>query len=80
MYEFWENFMASSFQQATAVDPETFQLILKKPNATLLYSLAIMTFDFASPASIKRYGAEGVGLHPVGTGPYNLSSGFEMTT
>jgi ABC-type transport system substrate-binding protein len=46
--------VADSFQEARAVDPETVQIVLKKPNATLLYSLAILTFDFASPASVKR--------------------------
>jgi peptide/nickel transport system substrate-binding protein len=70
--KFWRDFVADSFQEARVVDPETLQIVLKKPNATVLYSLAIVTFDFASPASIKQYGAEGIGLHPVGTGPYKF--------
>jgi peptide/nickel transport system substrate-binding protein len=72
VYEFWSDFMADAFKEAKAVDPETLQLVLKQPNAPLIYNLSIITFDFASPASIKQYGADGVGLHPVGTGPYKF--------
>jgi peptide/nickel transport system substrate-binding protein len=71
-YEYWGDFMADSFQEAKAVDPYTLQLVLKKPNAPLVYNLSIIAFDFASPASIKQYGGQGIGLHPVGTGPYKF--------
>jgi len=71
-YEYWGDFMAGSFKEAKAVDPYTLQIVLKKPNAPLLYNLSIMSFDFSSPASIKKYGAQGIGQHPVGTGPYKF--------
>jgi peptide/nickel transport system substrate-binding protein len=71
-YEYFGDFMADSFQEAKAVDPYTLQVILKQPNAPLLQNLTIIAFQFNSPASFKQYGADGVGQHPVGTGPYKF--------
>jgi peptide/nickel transport system substrate-binding protein len=71
-YEYWDGFMADTFKEARVVDPYTFQLVLKQPNAPLIYNLSIIAFEFNSPASIKQYGGQGIGLHPVGTGPYKF--------
>jgi peptide/nickel transport system substrate-binding protein len=71
-FEYWNDFMADSFKEAKVVDPYTLQLMLKQPNAPLLYNLSIIAFDLASPASFQKYGATGVGQHPVGTGPYKF--------
>ncbi len=71
-FEYWNDFMSDSFQEAKVVDPYTLQLVLKKPNAPLVYNLSIISFQFNSPASFKKYGADGVGQHPVGTGPYKF--------
>ena len=71
-FEYWNDFMADSFKEAKVVDPYTIQLILKQPNAPLVYNMSIISFDFASPASFKQYGGELVGQHPVGTGPYKF--------
>jgi peptide/nickel transport system substrate-binding protein len=69
-YEYWGDFMADSFKEAKVVDPYTLQIVLKKPNSPILQNLTIIAFAFNSPASFKKYGANGIGLHPVGTGPY----------
>jgi peptide/nickel transport system substrate-binding protein len=71
-YEYFGDFMADSFKEAKAVDPYTLQVILKQPNSPLLQNLTIIAFQFNSPASMKQYGADGIGLHPVGTGPYKF--------
>jgi len=71
-YQYWNSMMAGVFREARAVDPYTLQIVLKQPNAPLVYNMSIIAFDFASPASIKQYGGQGVGLHPVGTGPYKF--------
>ncbi|HLY21657.1 MAG TPA: ABC transporter substrate-binding protein [bacterium] len=71
-YEYFGDFMADSFKEAKAVDPYTLQVILKQPNSPLLQNLTIIAFQFNSPASMKQYGAEGIGQHPVGTGPYKF--------
>jgi len=71
-YSYFNDMLSSAFQEARVVDPYTLQLVLKKPNAPLIYNLSIAAFAFASPASIKQYGGQGLGLHPVGTGPYKF--------
>jgi len=72
VYEYWNDFMAPSFQEARVVDPYTLQLVLTKPNAPLIYNLSIIAFAFTSPAALQQYGAVGIGQHPVGTGPFKF--------
>jgi peptide/nickel transport system substrate-binding protein len=69
---YFGGFLADTFKEARVVDPYTLQIVLKAPNAPLVYNLSIIAFDFASPASIKKYGGTGAGQHPVGTGPYKF--------
>jgi len=71
-YAYWNDFMGPSFKEAQVVDPYTLQIVLKQPNGPLIYNLAIIAFGFNSPAAIKQYGAQGIGQHPVGTGPYKF--------
>lgn len=71
-YEYWSDFAAGSFQEARVIDPYTLAIVLKTPDAPFVYNMSIVAFDFASPASIKQYGGQGVSLHPVGTGPYKF--------
>jgi peptide/nickel transport system substrate-binding protein len=71
-YEYFGDFLADTFKETRAPAPDTFQIVLKAPSAPLIYNLSIIAFDFASPASIKQYGATGAGQHPVGTGPYKF--------
>jgi peptide/nickel transport system substrate-binding protein len=72
-FEVFNDFVSDSFKEARVVDPFTFQLVLKEPNVPLLLALSSVSLNMASPASFKKYGAEGVGQHPVGTGPYKLA-------
>jgi peptide/nickel transport system substrate-binding protein len=56
------------------IDDMTFKLTLSKPNASLLNTLAMENFRFASPKAVQEQGdnyatAEGT---PVGTGPFKL--------
>jgi peptide/nickel transport system substrate-binding protein len=71
-YEYWGDFMGPAFKEAKVVDPYTLQLVLKQPNSPLIYNLSIASFAFTSPAALKQYGAQGIGQHPVGTGPYKF--------
>ena len=71
-YGYWNDFMSSTFLGTRVVDPYTMQIVLKQPNAPLINNLTIITFGFNSPAAIKQYGAQGIGQHPVGTGPFSL--------
>ncbi|HYM70124.1 MAG TPA: ABC transporter substrate-binding protein, partial [bacterium] len=72
-YQYWNDFMGPSFQEARVADQYTLQIVLKQPDAPLLFNFAIVAFGFNSPAAIKQYGAQGIGQHPVGTGPYQLA-------
>lgn len=71
-YEYFGDFLADTFKEARAPASDTLQIVLKAPSAPLIYNLSVIAFDFASPASIKKYGGTGVGQHPVGTGPYKF--------
>ena len=71
-YTYWKGFMGDVFSEARVVDPYTLQIALKQPDGPLVYNLAIIAFAFNSPAAIKQYGAQGIGQHPMGTGPYRL--------
>jgi len=71
-FQYWNDFMGGAFAEAKVIDPYTLQIVLKQPNAPLLYNFAITSFGFQSPAAIRQYGGQGVGQHPVGTGPYRM--------
>ncbi|MDI7247668.1 MAG: ABC transporter substrate-binding protein [Bacillota bacterium] len=53
------------------VDDYTIRFVLERPLAPFLANLAMTPFAIASPAAIKKYGAD-VGNHPVGTGPFKF--------
>jgi peptide/nickel transport system substrate-binding protein len=71
-FEAWDDFVADTYKESRAVDPDTVQIVLKTPNAPLLSALSAISFGFASPQSMKQYGGEGVSQHPVGTGPFKF--------
>jgi peptide/nickel transport system substrate-binding protein len=66
----WGEFLADVFKEAKVFDPETLQIILKTPNAPLLYNLTITGFEFGSPTAIAKYGGQAFSQHPVGTGAF----------
>jgi peptide/nickel transport system substrate-binding protein len=68
----WTNFLADVFKEARVVNPETLQIVLKVPNAPLLYNLTVTGFEFGSPAAIAKYGGQGFSQNPVGTGPFKF--------
>jgi peptide/nickel transport system substrate-binding protein len=51
----------------------TLELVLKQPNASILYSLASFPAWLVSPEAFEKFGA-GMQRNPVGTGPYRFSS------
>jgi peptide/nickel transport system substrate-binding protein len=56
-----------------AVDPTTFEIKLKEPNAGLIDRMsAVSYFSFVSPKAIEQYGNEGQLKHGVGTGPFKV--------
>ncbi len=71
-FYYWNDLLADSFKEARAIDPETLQIVTSAPFGALLSDLSVIAFDFASPASLKEYGGQGAGQHPVGTGPFKF--------
>lgn len=54
--------------------PDTVVVLLKTPFAQLPNSLAHGSAALVSPAAAKKYGEKGIARHPVGAGPFSLSS------
>jgi peptide/nickel transport system substrate-binding protein len=61
------------FQSAKAVGQYTVVVTMKAPYAPFLTNLGDPTLGMQSPTAIKKEGAN-YGLHPVGTGPFEVQS------
>jgi peptide/nickel transport system substrate-binding protein len=58
-------------KEIKAVDANTVQFVLKRPQAPFLKNLAMSPFGIASPAAVKKYGDK-FRENPVGTGPFKF--------
>ncbi|WP_462408801.1 ABC transporter substrate-binding protein [Neobacillus sp. Marseille-QA0830] len=58
-------------KEVKAVDQNTVQFVLKRPQAPFLKNLAMSPFGMASPAAVEKYGDD-FRSHPVGTGPFKF--------
>ncbi|ETI67989.1 ABC transporter substrate-binding protein [Neobacillus vireti] len=58
-------------KEVKAVDPNTVQFILKRPQAPFLKNIAMSPFGIASPAAVEKWGDD-FRSHPVGTGPFKF--------
>jgi peptide/nickel transport system substrate-binding protein len=58
-------------KEVKAVNQNTVQFVLKRPQAPFLKNLAMSAFGIASPAAVKKYGDK-FREHPVGTGPFKF--------
>ncbi|MGC4377014.1 ABC transporter substrate-binding protein [Fictibacillus sp. Mic-4] len=56
-------------KEVKAIDDNTVQFTLNRPQAPFLKNLAMSPFAISSPAAIKKYGDKYI-EHPVGTGPF----------
>ena len=71
-FSLWERFFGPTFKEARALDPYTLQIVLTRPYGPFLIALTQRAFQFLSPAALEKYGGDGIGRHPVGTGPYKF--------
>ena len=53
------------------IDDDTVKLILKRPNVSILTSLALFRVSIVSPANAEKY-QEDASKHPCGTGPFKF--------
>ncbi len=58
-------------KEVKAVDENTVEFTLTRPQAPFLKNLAMSPFGIASPAAVKKYGDK-FREHPVGTGPFKF--------
>jgi len=63
--------MFSDVDSIKKIDDYTVKLTLKRPNASILTSLALSQVSIVSPANVKKY-QEDVFKHPCGTGPFQF--------
>ncbi len=63
--------MFNRIEKTSIVSPDTVQVTLKEPFSAFINVLAHPSAVMISPAAMKKWGRE-IGLHPVGTGPFEL--------
>ncbi|MBZ6075751.1 ABC transporter substrate-binding protein [Microvirga puerhi] len=67
-------FLTRWIKSTSAVDPSTFQIVLKEPFSGLPRLLSDRRAGIVSPAAIEQNKGDQLGLHPVGTGPFTLQA------
>ena len=65
------NFHKEFIDQITALDALTVEVVLKKPYAPFISTLAITSFSIVSPIAVAKYG-DAFTNTPVGTGPFKF--------
>jgi len=58
----------------TVAGPDTLEFHLTAPTSSLPAELSQQLGMLISPTAIKKYGVKGLGAHPVGAGPFTLTS------
>jgi ABC-type dipeptide transport system, periplasmic component len=69
-WAYW-GYMFSDIKEVVKVDDYTVKIILKKPNASIMSSLAMFTVDIVSPANAETW-KEDAFKYPCGTGPFKF--------
>ncbi|WP_200957323.1 ABC transporter substrate-binding protein [Ensifer sp. Root127] len=67
-------FLTRWIEKTAAIDAGTFEITLKEPFAGLLRLLSDRRSGIISPANISAHKGDGIGLNPVGTGPFTLKA------
>jgi peptide/nickel transport system substrate-binding protein len=63
--------MFSDIKEMKKIDDYTVKLILKRPNASIMTSLAMSTLNIVSPANAEKYKGDAF-KYPCGTGPFKF--------
>ncbi|MDQ8203526.1 ABC transporter substrate-binding protein [Pelagicoccus sp. SDUM812003] len=71
-FSYW-NYLYQDIDDIAVVDDMTLEIRLSRPNASMLYSLAIFPAYLVSPNSVQTYGSD-MQRQPVGTGPYRFAA------
>jgi peptide/nickel transport system substrate-binding protein len=63
--------MFSDVEKMEKIDDYTVKLVLKRPNASIMASLAMFTVNIVSPANAEKYKGDAF-KYPCGTGPFKF--------
>jgi len=69
-WAYW-GYMFSDIQSVEKIDDYTVKIVLSRPNAAMMTSLAMFTVSIVSPTNAAKYGADAFS-HPCGTGPFKF--------
>jgi len=69
-WAYW-GYMFSDIQRVEKIDDYTVKIVLSRPNAAIMTSLAMFTVAIVSPTNAAKYGADAF-THPCGTGPFKF--------
>jgi ABC-type transport system substrate-binding protein len=69
-WAYW-GYMFSDIQKVEKIDDYTVKIILSRPNAAIMTSLAMFTVAIVSPTNATIWGADAF-KHPCGTGPFKF--------
>jgi peptide/nickel transport system substrate-binding protein len=66
-------FLAAQYKSSKIVDPHTFVVTLKHPDAGFLAALAVPVASITPKAVVTAEGEKGYGMKPIGSGPFKLA-------
>jgi peptide/nickel transport system substrate-binding protein len=69
-WAYW-GYMFSDVEKMEKIDDYTVKLVLKRPNASIMTSLAMFTVNIVSPTNAEKY-KEDAFKNPCGTGPFKF--------
>jgi peptide/nickel transport system substrate-binding protein len=69
-WSYW-GYMFGDVKKMEKIDDYTVKLVLTRPNASIMTSLAMFTVNIVSPANAEKY-KENAFKHPCGTGPFKF--------
>jgi ABC-type transport system substrate-binding protein len=69
-WSYW-GYMFSDIKEMKKIDDYTVKLVLKRPNASIMTSLAMFTVNIVSPANAEKYKGDAF-KNPCGTGPFKF--------
>jgi peptide/nickel transport system substrate-binding protein len=69
-WAYW-GYMFSDIAKVEKINDYTVKIVLSKPNAAIMTSLAMFTVAIVSPTNAAKYGADAF-KHPCGTGPFKF--------
>jgi len=69
-WAYW-GYMFSDIKEVQKIDDYTVKIVLSKPNAAMMTSLAMFTVTIVSPTNAEKW-KEDAFKHPVGTGPFKF--------